>query len=91
MCYKNNLQLNIIKKDLIAGYHGVGGPVTVMKPRYDPEIRDPLFRAARSMGYKVVDPNGKRQTGTARNIISQRISSVKHIFCKYIFKHFLTL
>lgn len=34
-----------------------------MRPRYDPEIRGAVFRAARSLGYQIVDSNSRRQTG----------------------------
>ena len=46
-----------------SGYHGVGGPQTVHRPRYQAEMKDPLFRTVKHLGYKVVDPNGPRQTG----------------------------
>ncbi|GIX69232.1 glucose dehydrogenase [Caerostris darwini] len=45
------------------GYHTVGGPVTVEKPRYKSEIKEPIFEAAQQFGYQVVDPNGAYQTG----------------------------
>ncbi|XP_035225836.1 glucose dehydrogenase [FAD, quinone]-like, partial [Stegodyphus dumicola] len=45
------------------GYHGVGGPLTVHRPRYKAEIKHPIYQAASQMGYKVVDPNSDRQTG----------------------------
>lgn len=54
---------------VITGYHGVGGPITTMRPSYQPEIKDPIFWAARSMGYQIVDPNGKRQTGKVKYCI----------------------
>lgn len=47
----------------IVGLHGVGGPVTVHRPRYQAEYKDPLFRTADALGYKVVDPGGYKQTG----------------------------
>ncbi|GIY96799.1 glucose dehydrogenase [Caerostris extrusa] len=40
------------------GYHVVGGPVTVEKPRYKSEVKDSIFEAAQQFGYQVIDPNG---------------------------------
>ncbi|XP_054709909.1 uncharacterized protein LOC129219656 [Uloborus diversus] len=45
------------------GYHGVGGPQTIHRPRYQPEIKDPIFEASRLMGDKIVDINGRTQIG----------------------------
>ncbi|XP_054709549.1 glucose dehydrogenase [FAD, quinone]-like [Uloborus diversus] len=45
------------------GYHAVGGPVTVQRPRYRGEIKIPLIKSAIEMGYDFTDPNGKMQTG----------------------------
>ncbi|XP_054709898.1 glucose dehydrogenase [FAD, quinone]-like [Uloborus diversus] len=45
------------------GYHGVGGKVTVHRPRYDSEITGPLIEAAKTIGYTVNDPNSRRQSG----------------------------
>ncbi|KFM82936.1 Choline dehydrogenase, partial [Stegodyphus mimosarum] len=45
------------------GYHGVGGPVTVHRPRYEAEFKRPLFRAAKQLGYETVDSNDGQQTG----------------------------
>ncbi|GIY12801.1 glucose dehydrogenase [Caerostris darwini] len=52
--------------DFVAnGYHSVGGPATVQRPRYDSEIKEPVLEAARRFGYRYGDPNGARQTGFA--------------------------
>ena len=48
---------------LVAGFHGVGGPISAEKPRYYSEIKAPIFNTIESMGYKVVDPNAYNQTG----------------------------
>ncbi|GIY89121.1 glucose dehydrogenase [Caerostris darwini] len=45
------------------GYHGVGGPITVEKPLYNSEIKNPLFEAAQKFGIRIGDSNGPIQTG----------------------------
>ncbi|KAG8175260.1 hypothetical protein JTE90_020793 [Oedothorax gibbosus] len=63
------------------GYHVVGGPISVEKGRYEAEIKKPLIEAGKLLGYKLGDPNGRRQTGfydtqgTLRN--GQRCSTAK--------------
>ncbi|KAG8175258.1 hypothetical protein JTE90_020791 [Oedothorax gibbosus] len=63
------------------GYHVVDGPVRVHTSNYEAEIKKPLMEAAKSLGYKIVDSNGPKQTGfyvpqgTIRN--SQRCSTGK--------------
>lgn len=47
----------------VIGYHGVGGPITVERPRYISEIKQPIFEAIKAMGYQIVDPNSRQQTG----------------------------
>lgn len=49
--------------DSVSGFHGVHGPQTVHRPRYKAELKDPVIQAAKSMGYKVVDPNAYSQRG----------------------------
>ncbi|XP_042895100.1 glucose dehydrogenase [FAD, quinone]-like isoform X2 [Parasteatoda tepidariorum] len=44
-------------------YHSTGGPMAVESPNYHPIIEDPIFEAARNMGYEIVDPNAEKQTG----------------------------
>lgn len=34
-----------------------------MRPSYEAEIKGPVFHAAKEMGYRIVDPNARRQTG----------------------------
>ncbi|GBM68510.1 Oxygen-dependent choline dehydrogenase [Araneus ventricosus] len=48
---------------LTNGYHASGGPITVEKPGYQPEIKNRILEAAQQLGYKVIDSNGARQTG----------------------------
>lgn len=49
--------------DSVSGFHGVHGPQTVHRPRYKAELKDPVIQAAKSMGYKIVDPNAYSQRG----------------------------
>lgn len=49
--------------DFCLGYHVVDGPVTIRKPRYESEIKKPLLQTADILGYQIVDPNGRTQTG----------------------------
>ncbi|XP_055933565.1 glucose dehydrogenase [FAD, quinone]-like [Argiope bruennichi] len=48
---------------LANGYHAIGGPMTVEKPRYEAEMRSPLYEAAQKMGYNILDSNAARETG----------------------------
>ncbi|GBM61518.1 Glucose dehydrogenase [FAD, quinone] [Araneus ventricosus] len=48
---------------LANGFHSVGGPMSIEKPRYHSEIKDAIFEAVEELGYEVVDPNGAQQTG----------------------------
>ncbi|GFT25768.1 glucose dehydrogenase [Nephila pilipes] len=57
--YEDNRDLEYLAN----GFHSVGGPVTIEKPRYCSEIKDPIFEAAERFGYKAVDSNGPTQTG----------------------------
>lgn len=52
-----------ISKRNFTGFHGVGGPVTVMEPWYHPRLKEAVSKAADEMGYEVVDPNTGIQTG----------------------------
>ncbi|GIY66520.1 glucose dehydrogenase [Caerostris extrusa] len=45
------------------GYHTVGGPMSVERPKYTSEVKEPIWEAARQLGYDIVDTNGARQTG----------------------------
>lgn len=54
---------SLISCKCFTGYHGIRGPQTVHRPRYQSEMRNPLFEAVTSMGYRIVDPNGPFQTG----------------------------
>lgn len=46
-----------------SGYHVVGGPVSVQKPRYEAEIKKPLIESALQFGYDLVDVNARSQIG----------------------------
>ncbi|GIY66514.1 choline dehydrogenase, mitochondrial [Caerostris extrusa] len=48
---------------MFLGYHGVGGPITVEKPLYNSEIKNPIFEAAQKFGIRIGDSNGPIQTG----------------------------
>ncbi|KAG8190899.1 hypothetical protein JTE90_010324 [Oedothorax gibbosus] len=51
-------------RDYIAnGYHAVGGPLRVAKQRYYSETFYPIHEAAKQLGYKYDDPNGRNQSG----------------------------
>ncbi|GBN27084.1 Glucose dehydrogenase [FAD, quinone] [Araneus ventricosus] len=66
---------------LANGYHTIGGPVTVERPGYRAEMREPIYEAAYNQGYNILDSNAARQTGfdvlqaTIRN--GQRCSTSK--------------
>ncbi|CAL1262986.1 unnamed protein product [Larinioides sclopetarius] len=66
---------------LLNGYHGMGGPLTVEKPKYQAEVKSPILEAAQKLGFKIVDSNAAHQTGfnelqaTYRN--QQRCSTAK--------------
>ena len=61
--YFKKLEDNANPEYVANGYHGVNGPVTVSRPEYDAELKSAAFKAARSLGYNVIDSNGPRQTG----------------------------
>ncbi|VVD00751.1 unnamed protein product [Leptidea sinapis] len=46
-----------------AGYHGVGGPLTVAQFPYHPPLSHDLLKAGEELGYQVRDLNGERHTG----------------------------
>ena len=45
------------------GYHGVGGPLTVTKPSYISGGSKAFLEAAKELGFKELDYNGKEQLG----------------------------
>ncbi|XP_055933903.1 glucose dehydrogenase [FAD, quinone]-like [Argiope bruennichi] len=45
------------------GYHATGGPITAENPKYQSEIRRPLYETAQELGYRILDSNAARQTG----------------------------
>ncbi|KYN01695.1 Glucose dehydrogenase [acceptor] [Cyphomyrmex costatus] len=47
------------------GYHGVGGPLTVMQFPYHPPLSFSLLEAGKELGYDAVDLNGRTHTGFA--------------------------
>ncbi|KAG5330501.1 DHGL dehydrogenase, partial [Acromyrmex heyeri] len=47
------------------GYHGVGGPLTVMQFPYHPPLSTSLLEAGKELGYDTVDLNGRTHTGFA--------------------------
>ncbi|KAF8783201.1 Glucose dehydrogenase like protein [Argiope bruennichi] len=79
--YFMKLEDNRDPEYLANGYHSIGGPVTITKPRYESIIKKPIFESAKMFGYKVVDPNTPKLSGfydfqaTIRN--SQRCSPPK--------------
>ncbi|GBN25701.1 Glucose dehydrogenase [FAD, quinone] [Araneus ventricosus] len=64
---ENNWDSDVLEN----GFHSVGGPVTAQRPRYCSEIKEPLFEAAREMGYRIGDSNGEQQTGKYLQILSK--------------------
>ncbi|XP_035225710.1 glucose dehydrogenase [FAD, quinone]-like [Stegodyphus dumicola] len=61
--YFKKLEDNANPEYVKNGYHGVGGPVTVSRPEYHAKLKAAAFKAARNMGYEVLDSNGPTQTG----------------------------
>ncbi|KAG8184665.1 hypothetical protein JTE90_012150 [Oedothorax gibbosus] len=61
--YFLKLEDNHTPKYLANGYHVVGGPVSAETTRYSSELAEPILKAARKLGYRVGDPNGRIQTG----------------------------
>ncbi|KAF8782618.1 Glucose dehydrogenase like protein [Argiope bruennichi] len=57
------------------GYHATGGPITVENPKYNPEIRGPIYESAQELGYKVLDRMLRSRQGSIRN--GQRCSTAK--------------
>lgn len=49
---------------MFLGYHGRGGPLTIAKPPYQPEVKAATIEAARNLGFEFVDSNGPFQHGT---------------------------
>ncbi|XP_018044473.1 PREDICTED: glucose dehydrogenase [FAD, quinone]-like [Atta colombica] len=47
------------------GYHGIGGPLTVMQFPYHPPLSTSLLEAGKELGYDTVDLNGRTHTGFA--------------------------
>ncbi|XP_011867252.1 PREDICTED: glucose dehydrogenase [FAD, quinone]-like [Vollenhovia emeryi] len=47
------------------GFHGVGGPLTVMQFPYHPPLSFALLEAGKELGYDTVDLNGRTHTGFA--------------------------
>ncbi|GFT23855.1 glucose dehydrogenase [Nephila pilipes] len=74
---EDNVNFDYVKN----GYHGIGGPVTVSKPRYNSPLKRAVLEAALDKGYRVGDINGPNSTGfydlqaTMRN--GQRCSAAK--------------
>lgn len=79
--YFLKLEDNRDKEYLANGYHNIGGPQTVQKPRFTSNIKPFIRDALVNLGYEFVDPNAARQTGiydiqaTLRN--SRRCSTAK--------------
>ncbi|KAG8194262.1 hypothetical protein JTE90_024590 [Oedothorax gibbosus] len=45
------------------GYHVIDGPLTVSKMRFSSVLKEPIFDAARQIGFEKGDPNSHNQTG----------------------------
>ncbi|GFR31741.1 glucose dehydrogenase [Trichonephila clavata] len=79
--YFKKMETNVNFDYVKNGYHGVKGPVTVTKPRYDSPLKRAVLDTALKMGYRVGDINGPNSTGfynlqaTIRN--GQRCSAAK--------------
>ncbi|KAG8178924.1 hypothetical protein JTE90_014130 [Oedothorax gibbosus] len=61
--YFLKLEDNTDQEYLSDGYHVVGGPISVQKPRYQADFKKPLIQSAQQLGYKIVDVNGPSQIG----------------------------
>ncbi|GFT23859.1 glucose dehydrogenase [Nephila pilipes] len=74
---EDNVNFDYVKN----GYHGIDGPVTVSKPRYNSPLKRAVLEAALDKGYRVGDINGPHSTefydfqATMRN--GQRCSAAK--------------
>ncbi|GFV94742.1 oxygen-dependent choline dehydrogenase [Trichonephila clavipes] len=79
--YFKKMENNTDSEFVRNGYHGVNGPLTVSKPKYDSELKAAVLEAANNMGYKLVDSNGPTQKGffdlQATMKDGQRCSSAK--------------
>ncbi|GFR25489.1 glucose dehydrogenase, partial [Trichonephila clavata] len=60
--YFKKLEDNTDEEYVKNGYHGTGGPVTVSKPQYDPELKAAVLEAAEEKGYHIGDINGPDAT-----------------------------
>ena len=58
-CFRSD----IVAFFFLVGYHGVGGPVTVAQPPYQPKVKIATIEAARSLGFEFVDSAGPFQHG----------------------------
>ncbi|KAF8782615.1 Glucose dehydrogenase like protein [Argiope bruennichi] len=61
--YFLKLENNTNSDYLNNGYHATGGPITAENPKYQSEIRRPLYETAQELGYRILDSNAARQTG----------------------------
>ncbi|CAL1273603.1 unnamed protein product [Larinioides sclopetarius] len=79
--YFKKLENNTDPEFVRNGYHGINGPVTMSRPKYDSELKIAVAKAAKQMGYDFTDSNGPQQKGfydlqaTMRN--GQRCSAAK--------------
>ncbi|GFW17230.1 glucose dehydrogenase [Trichonephila clavipes] len=68
--YFKKMETNVNFEYVKNGYHGIKGPVTVSKPRYDSPLKRAVLETALKMGYRVGDINGPNSTGN--NILLKR-------------------
>ncbi|GFY37959.1 glucose dehydrogenase [Trichonephila inaurata madagascariensis] len=52
-----------IGKTIVILWHGIGGPITVERQNYQPEVKAAIVDSASELGYKFVDVNGPTQHG----------------------------
>ncbi|GBO12950.1 Glucose dehydrogenase [FAD, quinone] [Araneus ventricosus] len=62
--YFKKLENNTDPEFVRNGYHGINGPVTMSKPKYDSELKIAVSEAAKQMGYDLTDSNGPQQKGS---------------------------
>ncbi|CAL1298227.1 unnamed protein product [Larinioides sclopetarius] len=61
--YFLKLENNTDPEYLRNGYHSSNGPMSIQKPKYEAKIKKHILQAVKESGYRIVDPNGARQTG----------------------------
>ncbi|KAG8197272.1 hypothetical protein JTE90_007520 [Oedothorax gibbosus] len=63
MPYFLKLEDNRDQEYITNGFHAVGGPQTVQKARYEPEVKRPIIDAVFDLGYKFIDVSAATMHG----------------------------